>query len=103
LIPSGDSLRLIAPNQGWVDLAAQRHHVRDLWIDKPSAKCLDLVAGLPLRHLSIAYPSYVGDWSFLSKLWGLRYLRLVNVTSLSSLEHIAELVHLEVLILAGTY
>jgi hypothetical protein len=103
LIPSKESLCLDFPNQAWVDFAATCDGLRDLWIDRPSAKSLDGIARLPLRHLSITYPSYVRDWRFLSQLWGLRYLRLANVTSLLSLEHIAELVHLEVLILAGTY
>jgi|ERR1700722_1482357 len=103
LIPSRESLELISPNQKWVDFAATCDGLRDLWLDKPSAKSLDCITKLPLRHLSVTYPSYVRDWRFLSQLWGLRYLRLANVTSLLSLEHVAELVHLEVLILAGTY
>ena len=103
LIPSGESLHLLFPNQVWVDFAATHNGLRDLWIDRSSAKHLDAVTRLPLRHLSISYPSYVRDWQFLSKLYGLHYLRIANATTLTSLEHIAELVHLEVLILAGPY
>ena len=103
LIPSKESLELIFPNQDWVDFAGTCDGLRDLWIDRPSAKSLDCITKLPLRHLSVTYPSYVRDWRFLSQLWGLRYLRLANVTSLQTLDHIADLVHLEVLILAGTY
>ena len=103
LIPSGDSLHLVFPNQAWIDFIASRDQLRDLWIDRPSAKSLDSIARLHLQHLSITYPSHVRDWRFLSKMCGLRYLKLANVSSLPSLEHIAELVHLEVLILAGTY
>jgi hypothetical protein len=103
LIPPGESLWLIFPNQAWIDLAAERDCVRDLWIDKPSAKSLDSISALPLRHLSITYPSHVREWHFLSKLRDLRYLRLANVTSLTSLDPVTEMVHLQVLILAGTY
>jgi hypothetical protein len=103
LIPSGESLHLVFPNQAWVDFAATPDELRDLWIDRSSARRLDAITRLPLRHLSITYPSYVRDWQFISQLYGLRYLRIANATTLTSLEHIAELVHLEVLILAGPY
>lgn len=103
LIPPGDNLRLITPNQAWVDLTVEHRNLRALWLDKPTAKSLDKIPSLPLEHFSITYPSHVRDWQFLSKLRGLRYLRIYNATSLSTLDDIADLVQLQVLILGGSY
>jgi hypothetical protein len=103
LLPPGESVDLNFPNQAWVDLVARKPSLKNLSIDRPSAKSMDVLSGLPLQHLSFHYPSYIKDWRFLSTLADLRHLKVNNVTSLRDLDCIARLTQLEVLILTGTY
>lgn len=105
LLRDQESVRLIFPNQDWIDLVAQTPSIKAVYVDRPRARNLNLkpLTSLKLYHFSTSYPSGVKDWSFLAEIPTLRKLALHNTLSIRGLEPLEKLTELEVLILSGGY
>src|SRR5437667_8043760 len=97
------SVRLVFPNQEWIDLTADSPQITSLFVDRPRARDLSPLSSLSLINFSVSYPSYVKDWSFLSSFSSLLRLVLANTLSIRDLEPLREFLNLEVLMVSGGY
>ena len=98
---NGHEISLWRPKQDWIDLLKDASHVRALFIAQPRARSLHAVASLNLFNLSLSYPSFVKDWSFLTGMQSLIRLALHNTLSMHDLEPVRTLSGLEVLQVSG--
>jgi hypothetical protein len=64
------------PNQAWIDMLAEAQNLRALDIKAPRARDLRPLANLDLFHLTLSYPSFVKDWSFIGAMPSLLRLAL---------------------------
>jgi hypothetical protein len=103
LLLGRQSVRLVFPNQEWIDLTADSPQITSLFVDRPRARDLSPLSSLSLINFSVSYPSYVKDWSFLSSFSSLLRLVLDNTLSIRDLEPLREFLNLEVLMISGGY
>jgi hypothetical protein len=103
LLLGRQSVRLVFPNQEWINLAAESPQITSLFVDRPRARDLSPLSSLRLSNFSVSYPSYVKDWSFLSSFSSLVRLVLANTLSIQDLEPVREFLNLEVLMVSGGY
>lgn len=100
---SASEVALSFPNQAWIDMLGEAEHLRALDIKAPRAQKLHPLAKLNLFHLTLSYPSFVKDWSFLQSMHSLLRLALDNTLSLRSLDPVGHLSQLEVIRLSGGF
>ena len=91
------------PNQAWIDMLGDAQHLRAIDIKAPRARDLHPLAKLDLFHLTLSYPSFVKDWSFLRSMSSLLRLALDNTLSLQDLKPVQRLSRLEVIRLSGGF
>jgi len=103
LLLGRQSVRLVFPNQEWIDLVAESPQITSLFVDRPRARDLSPLSSLRLFNFSVSYPSYVKNWSFLSSFSSLVRLVLANTLSILDLEPLREFLNLEVLMVSGGY
>src|SRR6185369_894890 len=82
------TVALVFPSQDWINAISSAGSTRALFLDRPKAKDLGPIADLPLVHLSLSYPSYVKNRSFIERLTTLVRLSLHNTLSLGSLDYV---------------
>lgn len=103
LLLGQQSVRLVFPNQEWIDLTAGSAQITSIFVDRPKARDLSPLSSLSLINFSVSYPSNVKDWTFLSSFSSLLRLVLANTLSIRDLDPLRKLLNLEVLMVSGGY
>jgi hypothetical protein len=103
LLAGRQSVRLLDPDQEWINLVAESPHITSLFLDQPRARDLSPLSSLKLINFSVSYPSQVKNWSFLSSFTSLVRLVLANTLSIRDLDTLRNFHNLEVLMVSGGY